>query len=341
MENSSKYNCNCIICESEGNVLCKDYQGYLEGEKFTIFNCKTCNLNWPAESSNLNFLYENIYKNANKIPGYSKYLNIANSISNKKNPKKYLADNDVTYFGIISYLENNCEKSSKILEVGCGFGYLTYALKKADYDIVGIDISQKSIEFARANFGDNYILGDIANLNSDIKFDVIILTEVIEHIPDPINFLKILKNNLAPSGKIILSTPNKDVYPSETIWSSDLPPVHQFWFGQNSIRKICFKLDMRVKFLNLSRFYLLNPEYIDLAGSRDYINQDYVLDKSGNTKLELSKTSTYQYLKFKLFKSLIYRFAGFYLHIIYLMFTGKNIQVLGKSSNRLIAVLSF
>jgi len=105
------------------------------------------------------------------------------------------------------------DKSSNILDYGCGFGQTLAALKKAGFtNIYGVDIEKSAISYC---IKEGY---NVKELNSDnlknpfpIKFDVILLLHVLEHIPKNmiINTLRIIKEDfLADNGKLLIAVPN-------------------------------------------------------------------------------------------------------------------------------------
>lgn len=112
------------------------------------------------------------------------------------------------------WIKNEIEnKDVKILDYGCGFGQILKALKNENYqNIYGIDIEKNAIESCVNN---NLIVKqlDLKTLINpyDFKFDVIILSHIIEHIPknEIINTLIIIKNSfLTKNGKLLVAVPN-------------------------------------------------------------------------------------------------------------------------------------
>lgn len=92
---------------------------------------------------------------------------------------------------------NNINPGDTVLDIGCGNGYNTYKIAGKAKSVVGIDIDEDNIRLARRNFKkDNieYIRGDATSYNFNKKFDVIILSNVLEHIEDRIKFLKKVRN---------------------------------------------------------------------------------------------------------------------------------------------------
>jgi SAM-dependent methyltransferase len=140
----------------------------------------------------------------------------------------------------------------RILEVGSGLGYLTYSLVKAGYDAKGLDISESAVKQASGRFGNYYLCGDVRQLaiSDQGKYDYVISTEVIEHIDDPSGFMGAILSLLKPGGKAIITTPGKSAYPDDIIWASDLPPVHLWWFSEESIKYIASQLNASVKFID-------------------------------------------------------------------------------------------
>jgi trans-aconitate 2-methyltransferase len=84
---------------------------------------------------------------------------------------------------------------TNILEIGCGIGALTYLLSRKikKGKIEAIDISPKSIEYARANLNQPNLLFSLAGIleyePASLNFDIILLFDVLEHIPENEHFL--------------------------------------------------------------------------------------------------------------------------------------------------------
>jgi cyclopropane fatty-acyl-phospholipid synthase-like methyltransferase len=80
--------------------------------------------------------------------------------------------------------------NDRLLEIGCGVGTLTQLLAEAlepQGSVVGVDLSPKSIEAAKvrlARFTNVRLeVGDVLEIEMDRRFDVVVLPDVIEHIP--------------------------------------------------------------------------------------------------------------------------------------------------------------
>ncbi len=110
-----------------------------------------------------------------------------------------------------NFFINNTPGGSKVLDIGCGNGALAFdiAEKVADVSIYGIDIEQMNIEQARRAFPHQnitYVCGDaLADLPAK-QFDVIVLSNVLEHLDERVDFLKTIKSRYNPK-KIIIRVP--------------------------------------------------------------------------------------------------------------------------------------
>jgi 2-polyprenyl-6-hydroxyphenyl methylase/3-demethylubiquinone-9 3-methyltransferase len=103
----------------------------------------------------------------------------------------------------------------RLLDVGCGAGLASEALAHAGFTVLGLDAAGEAIEAARAHARGQalpllYRTGLAEDLASEgLRFPVITALEVIEHVPDPAAFLRVLASLLEPQGLLFLSTLNR------------------------------------------------------------------------------------------------------------------------------------
>ena len=100
----------------------------------------------------------------------------------------------------------------RVLDVGCGNGFLAGQFLQRGCQVVGLDLSEQGVEIARKTYpkarfevlpADERIL---ENLN-ERPFDIVVSTEVIEHLYAPRPFVKGCLSALRPGGRFICSTP--------------------------------------------------------------------------------------------------------------------------------------
>lgn len=107
---------------------------------------------------------------------------------------------------VIDFINN--QKPGKILDIGCGFGFLLSAINN-DWQKYGTEISKLAAETAN-NYGNIYI-GNLLDTNyKPMSFDIITMYQVIEHLEDPLAYLNKSNELLKIGGKLIISTPDFD-----------------------------------------------------------------------------------------------------------------------------------
>jgi 2-polyprenyl-6-hydroxyphenyl methylase / 3-demethylubiquinone-9 3-methyltransferase len=101
----------------------------------------------------------------------------------------------------------------RLLDVGCGAGLAAEALSRHGFDVLGIDAAVDVIDVARAHAaGSNprYRVAQTEDLLAEgQRFPLITALEVIEHVPDPAAFVRVLIALLEPGGMLFLSTLNR------------------------------------------------------------------------------------------------------------------------------------
>lgn len=103
-------------------------------------------------------------------------------------------------------------KNKKILDLGCGNGHLIKILKERGYDVYGIDNSNKKLDLARNKCPGRIFKCDLESLKlpkevKEKRFDIILSTEVIEHLYDPSKLIEVSKKVLKEDGEFIITTP--------------------------------------------------------------------------------------------------------------------------------------
>ncbi len=165
---------------------------------------------------------------------YHKITGLVVQINNGLHPKHRL----MNYH---KFFLDNIEQGSKVLDIGCGIGALTYTVSKKAGKIVACDYNANSINIAKIKYScENiqYIIANATEFEFDDDFDYIILSNVLEHIQDRVNFLEKLK----PLAKFMLiRIPMIDrswitLYKRELGLEYRLDKTHQIEYTLNSFR---------------------------------------------------------------------------------------------------------
>jgi SAM-dependent methyltransferase len=97
----------------------------------------------------------------------------------------------------------------RLLDVGAGFGFFLAEMRKQGWDVVGVEISQRAIDHARDILGLTVHPGPLEKVGfSENYFDVVSGFYIIEHLPDPMAFLRECYRILKPGGLLLLRYPH-------------------------------------------------------------------------------------------------------------------------------------
>jgi len=100
-------------------------------------------------------------------------------------------------------------RKGRLLDVGSGFGFFLSEMKNRGWDVTGIEISQKAMDYARDVLGLTILPGPLEKANfPDNYFDAVTGFYVIEHLPYPMAFLRECHRILKPGGLLLLRYPH-------------------------------------------------------------------------------------------------------------------------------------
>ncbi len=140
---------------------------------------------------------------------------------------------------------------AKILELGSAHGGFVAMLRLAGFDAHGLELSPWIVDFARKTFDVPIFLGPIEDQAIEPNsLDVIVLMDVLEHLPDPAGTIRHCLSLLNPTGILIVQTPS---YPElrtyDEMAARDDPFLkmlkekdHLYLFSKQSIREFFHRL---------------------------------------------------------------------------------------------------
>ena len=231
-------NNRCYYC---GGVL----KEYINNIEFSINQCKSCKIaaTDPAPPSDID--YKELVFNPNKIED-----NLPTKVSDLP-----IDWQDALKQGVL-LIKKNFNTNIKILEIGCGEGIFLDELRKEGYSVKGIEPSLIGSSIARSRGLDvktGYF--DIHSITEN--FDLVIMSQVLEHIKDPSITINLIKKTI-PNGYLLLTQTNyKGLYPllTRSKWYAWVPEQH-FWH---------FTIDGLTKYLSGFGFEKIDFQYTHLV----------------------------------------------------------------------------
>ena len=218
----------CPICSGKKYSKVENYRGksrlFINRKLITCANC-SCKSIYPMISNeNLEKYNKNYWKEVQ---------------SNSKESRKLLYAQTISR---VEYLNKNLKDISKlqILDVGAGQGFIFDVLKlKNDnlkYSVVEID---KNIHNELSQKGIRNIYSSWKEIKN-YKFDLIILSHVIEHFREPVLYLREIKKLLKKEGCIFIEVPNRDDTHKVCLES------HLLVFNEKSLRRLIKEIGMQI-----------------------------------------------------------------------------------------------
>ena len=176
-----------MICQSDNlgkNYCVKSWQyWYCE-------NCQTLFLNPLPKEKEL----KERYKNYDFTIGFSRELIVRKKARN-----------------ILKTIKKHVPRAKKLLDIGCGASFLLDEAKRMGFSVTGVEPTQKLAEYAKDNFQIsiyNFAFNQQTVQKVPGKFDIIIISHLIEHINKPLVFMKLVDQKLKRNGLLYLETPN-------------------------------------------------------------------------------------------------------------------------------------
>ncbi len=236
-----------------------------DGEKLHEIECPLCGAkNYKVEYSQKNFRFVRcsecgvLYQNPRPENKY---------IQNRYDEKyfEYEIENQNDFFQLQLKTFEDCKiekiiggfKGKKILDVGCATGMLLNYLKNKGANVYGVEICTQSCRYAYSEYKITLYNGTLENARYEPEFfDIVHFSHLIEHLEDPVKFMKEVYRITKKDGYILVTTPRED-----TIWLKlfklkwrSLIPDHLILFGRQHL----------ISLLNISGF---EPIFIESWGS--------------------------------------------------------------------------
>ncbi len=139
------------------------------------------------------------------------------------------------------------DAKGNFLDVGCSLGHFLSGIRQSSqWDVFGVEVSPEAVAFAREKLNLDVSCGELSTAAfPDNFFDYIHVSNVLEHVRNPHDFLKECRRILQVSGRLYLCVPNGPVDSSSLIryYKSEGSPArskdgHLFFFSLGALKKL-------------------------------------------------------------------------------------------------------
>lgn len=265
---------SCDLCGALNNITLFRARDYRFGhpEIFNIVRCISCGLiylNPRPTSGSINKLYEEDYITENRPSIVTEVDTSRWKASLVRIGRKFIG----------SYTDEIINQSAgKILDIGSGNGYLLLSLKQKSCEVFGVETNWKSVNMCK-KLGVTVFHGTLEESRyPDSFFDVVLLSQVLEHLPSPQKALKEIWRILKPGGKVFIYMPNPQGYIAMVFgkyWHGWHIPFHFYSLPGDTIRKLAEKTGFTI-----TKIRTVTPTRFFTVSLKGYLWGE----KKGNTK---------------------------------------------------------
>ena len=263
----------CPICGNSSYIThlsVKDYRLNKVNHEISLIKCTNCGHAWqdpiPEEINLFQYYDENFYES--------------------KGVKFHLRDqliNAIQFYGLPqSIKEIFGGRAIKILDYGCGQGQLMAYLTRLGHDVEGCEISKSGREISKKRYG--FVIHDASDdffAKNIEKYDLVILSHVLEHFPNPIEYVEKLKKLISRNGYIAVDVPNINSWEASIykgIYIHLDIPRHVHHYTKKSLKILMGKFGLYSRSLN--GLYVIQ---FPISGLRSL--QNYIIYKEKYIKL--------------------------------------------------------
>ena len=258
------------------NCGCKENKLKIKEEEFLISQCLNCGLVYLLNPPDEKDIYEDYYKI--EFTGEDYTLN---------SKHQFLREIFEINTQRIDLISNSIDdfKQKKFLDIGCGSGLFLQTCKSKGIKAIGIDVSEKALNFAKDSFGvEVYQKSPDELISENKKFDVITLWHVLEHFLNPVVELKKILMLLNNDGKVIIEVPNfnsiKFILSGNKWKGGNHPLYHRSFFtsqtlkntlelsGFSKVNQINFSYNLK----NKSAVYNLSKKFFNTFSADAFLN---------------------------------------------------------------------
>jgi SAM-dependent methyltransferase len=222
--------CPCGVSGTKDIIISEIDRYGLPLNSVICMKCGTVRIDPYLDATSLDDFYSNLYQ---KMYG------------RVTDPESYFQRQKTYGKKVFSTAQGYLNLESWVCEVGCGAGGALKVFQDQKINVAGCDYSHELIESGKKRGVPNLYLGGIEELKNgvnDIRFDLIFLNHVFEHLGDPFIFLNHCRDVLNENGRIVITVPDISSIDSSRFPAGDLLPylhiAHKYNFSLKCLQSL-------------------------------------------------------------------------------------------------------
>lgn len=192
---------SCPLCNEPASQLCFPWEIKFEGETFGHYRCDSCTAVYVSPVPS-----DSVFAKMYAKPAYHDvFYSLVDVCTN--NPSAEILK---SFSGV----------KSKVLDYGCGAGHFLAAIQNMGYQATGVEFDNESAASAARNTGCQvFTFANFFSFSPPMKFDVIHLGDVLEHVPDPVALLNNLRSHMQVGSLMYIEGP-LEINASPVYWAA-------------------------------------------------------------------------------------------------------------------------
>lgn len=187
----------CGLCGSDAREI-----DFTDGP-FSVARCTACGFTYVTPRLKPNALIDEVYNEgywssaSAKDRGYTDY---------RADAPLYLK----TYRRRMPIIHRHFDRPGRVLDIGCAAGYFLQVMREQGWDVHGLEPSDAIRPRAQAELGEDRVRGGMLDEAGfePASFDLVTMWDVVEHIPDFVAALEVMRRLVKPDGKVLVETQN-------------------------------------------------------------------------------------------------------------------------------------
>jgi 2-polyprenyl-3-methyl-5-hydroxy-6-metoxy-1,4-benzoquinol methylase len=194
-----------------------------------------------VQCANCGLVYVNPRRDAESI--YQHYNN------GQSSRIQYYLDVEVadqrTFSEILDLAQRLVPGRGALLDIGPNIGTCLLLARERGWQAYGVEINAEAARYCREQRGLNVISGVLnADTYPENSFDIVLMGDVIEHLRDPLELMRLVQHILKPGGAVIISTPNIAGWAGRLLQIK--PEEHLYYFAPATMEMLLSKVGLEV-----------------------------------------------------------------------------------------------